>query len=244
MPADAEDEGALDRHALAGVAGEGVGVPDVSLREVVAAELDPIAAVGHDAQRRCVPVDSLDGSARAVLDAERLGVAEADDAVAGSELGAGDREPLAPEPAVRLHQRSPERVQLGDVAAAKGDHHVAGEVVAGGGPPVGEQPRLRRDGRLACDEAACSFGEGEVVAAEAVADRFERAALFGVVLPPVLAQLDRAVALDDAGEEAAGADGRKLVRVADQDELCLRAARSARGAARGRASRPCRPRRR
>ena len=34
-----------------------------------------------------------------------------------------------------------EGVELGDVAAAEGDHDVAGEVVAGVLPPVGEQPR-------------------------------------------------------------------------------------------------------
>ena len=121
-----------------------------------------------------------------------------------------------------VHERAGERVQLGDVAAAERDHDVAGEVVAGGGPPVGEQPRLRRERCLGGDEAAFAFGEGEVVAAEAVADRLERVALVGVVLAAVLAELDRAVAFDDAGEEAAGADRGQLGGIADQDDLPLR----------------------
>ena len=78
------------------------------------------------------------------------------------------------------------------------------------------------DRRVGGDQAPVAFGEGEVVAAEAVADRFERAPLVAVALAAVLAQLDRAVTFDDAGEEAAGADGGQLSGVADQDDLRLR----------------------
>ena len=90
--AGAEDEGALDGEALGGVAGERVGVADVAGLEVAAAELDGGAAVGGDRQRPLVAVDALDGAAGAVLDAEAVGVAEADDAVAGGELAVGDGE--------------------------------------------------------------------------------------------------------------------------------------------------------
>ena len=93
--AGAEDEGALDGEALGGVAGERVGVADVARLEVAAAELDGRAAVGGDGERPSFAVDLLDGSAGAVLDAEEVGVAEADDAVAGGELAVGDGEAVA-----------------------------------------------------------------------------------------------------------------------------------------------------
>ena len=93
--AGAEDEGALDGEALGGVAGERVGVANVARLEVAAAELDGRAAVGGDGERPPVAVDALDGSAGAVLDAEAVGVAEADDAVAGGELAVRDGEALA-----------------------------------------------------------------------------------------------------------------------------------------------------
>ncbi len=97
------------------------------------------------------------------------------------------------------------------------------EVVAGVRPPVGEQARSRRHGALGDDEPLALLGEGEVVAAERRArtrasasrsssSRWRRFSL----------ELDRAVALDDAGEETAGADGGELVRVADQDDLAVR----------------------
>lgn len=121
-----------------------------------------------------------------------------------------------------VHKCAGERVEFGDVAAAERDHHVPGVVVAGGGPPVGEQSRLRRERCLGGDQSSFAFGEGEVVAAEAVADRLERAPLLEVMLAAVLAQLDGAVAFDNPGEEAAGADRGQLAGIADQDDLPVR----------------------
>ena len=148
------------------------------------------------------------------------------------------------EPAVGVHERAGELVEVGDVAAAEREHDVAGEVVAGVLPPVGEQARSRRDGALGDDEPLALLGVGEVVAADAGADARERVALELVALAAVLGQHDGAFALDDAGEEPAGADGGELVRVADQDRLPVRLLDELEHAARGRASRPCRPRRR
>ena len=134
-------------------------------------------------------------------------------------------------------------VELGDVAAAQGEHDVAGQVVAGVLPPVGEQPRPGRDGAVGDDEPLALLGVGEVVAADAGADASERVAFELVVLAAVLGQLDRAVAFDDAGEEAACADGGELVRVADQDRLAAGSFDQVEHRVRGRGSRPCRPRR-
>ena len=220
--AGAEDEGALDGEALGGVAGERVGVADVAGLEVAAAEFDGRAAVGGDGERPPFEVDVLDGSAGAVLDAENVGVAEADDAVAGGELAVRDGEPVVAEAAVGVHERAGELVEVGDVAPAEGEHDVAGEVVAGVLPPVGEQAGARRDRALGDDEPLALLGVGEVVAADAGADARERVAFELVALAAVLGQHDGAVALDDAGEEPARADGGELVRVADQDRLPVR----------------------
>ena len=84
LAAGAEHEGALDRDALRRVTGERVAVADVSGLEVRAAELGALAAVRQQCQRAPIGVDSFDGSARAVADAERVGVAEADDSIARS----------------------------------------------------------------------------------------------------------------------------------------------------------------
>ena len=97
-----------------------------------------------------------------------------------------------------------------------------GKVVAGVRPPVGKETRPRGHGALGDDEPLALLGVGEVVAADAGADASERFAFELVSLAPVLAEDDGAFALDDAGEEAAGADGRELLRIADQDRLPLR----------------------
>ena len=126
------------------------------------------------------------------------------------------------EAAVGVHERAGELVEVGDVAAAEGEHDVAGEVVAGVLPPVGEQACARGDRALGDDESLALLGVGEVVAADSGPDASERVALELVVLAAVLGQHDGAVALDDAGEEAARADRGELVRVADQDRLAAR----------------------
>ena len=86
-------------------------------------------------------------------------------------------------------------------------------------PPVGKETRPRGYGTLGDDEPLALLGVGEVVAADAGADASERFAFELVSLTPVLAEDDGAFALDDAGEEAAGADGGELLRIADQDRL-------------------------
>src|SRR5581483_3392445 len=220
--ARAEHERALDGDALAGVAGERVGVADVPRLEVAAAECDAVAAVGEDGERAVLPPNRLHRAAGAVLDAKRVRVTQADDAVAGGELSTAGDEPLPSEAFVRLHQRPGERVQLRDVATAERDHYIAGEGVACSGPPVGEQPRAGGERTLRDDEPLALLGEGEVVAAEPAPDGGERFPLEGIVLAAVVAQLDGAVALDEAGEEAAGADGGELLRVADQHDLAAR----------------------
>src|SRR5262249_16338421 len=120
--------------------------------EVGAAELYGRSPVGGDCQRSFVAVDPLDGSAGAVLDAESVGVPEADDAVAGGELAVGDGEAGRAEGAsghpggaggrggvgIGIDEGAGELVEVGDVAAAKGEHDVARQVVTGVLPPVGE----------------------------------------------------------------------------------------------------------
>src|SRR5262249_61810338 len=68
----AEDEGALDSDALAGVAGERVGMADATRFEVVAAQLNAVAAVSDDGEHAVLAVDVLDGGAGAVLDREGI----------------------------------------------------------------------------------------------------------------------------------------------------------------------------
>ena len=75
LPADTEDEGALDGDALAGVSGERIGVAHVTVPEVAAAELDAVAAVGDDRQGPVLAVDCVDGGAGSVLHAEYVRVA-------------------------------------------------------------------------------------------------------------------------------------------------------------------------
>ena len=136
-----------------------------------------------------------------VLDADAVGVATADDPVPRGELPPGNGQPLLAEAAVALHQRAAQRVELGDVAPAQCDHDAARKIVARRSPPVGEQTRARLDGVLGDHEPFTPLGEGEVVAAEAAADRGERVALEPVALAAVLDQLDRPEALHDACEE-------------------------------------------
>ena len=158
----------------------------------------------------------------AVLDAEDGVVAQTDDAVAGGELAFRQDQPILAEAAVGVHERAGELVEVGDVAAAEGEHDVAGEVVACMRPPVGEQARARGHRALGDDEPLALLGVSEVVAADACADTSESVPFELVALAAVLAEDDGAFALDDPGEEAAGADGRQLVRIADQDRLPLR----------------------
>ena len=56
------------------------------------------------------------------------------------------------------------------------------------------------------------FREGEIVAPDARPDPGESLSLQLVALAAVLAQHDRAIALDDAGEQAARTDGGELLR--------------------------------
>ena len=154
LAARTEHEGAVDRDALRRVTGQRVAVADVSRLEIGAAELGALAAVGQQRQRAAIGVDSFDGSARSVADAERVRVAEADNTIARCELACGELEALGSESAVRFHQGARECVQLGDVAAAKRDHDVAGKIVAGCRPPVGEQAGAGCERRLGGDEPA------------------------------------------------------------------------------------------
>ena len=156
---------------------------------------------------------------RAVLDAENVGVAEADDAVAGGELAIRDDEPLVAEAPVGVHERAAELVQVGDVGSAESKHDVPGEVVARVLPPVGEQSCARGDRALGDDEPLAFLGVGEVVAADSGADAREHLAFELVSLASVLGEHDCALALDDAGEEPARANRWELMRVADQDRL-------------------------
>jgi hypothetical protein len=108
----AEHEGAFDGEPLGGVAGERVGVADVSVLEVAAVELDGRAAVGGNREGAPFGVDALDGAGGAVLDGELVGVAQADDAVAGGELALCDAQPVFAEAAVGVHQLAPIAVRV------------------------------------------------------------------------------------------------------------------------------------
>ena len=169
-----------------------------------------------------IPVDRLDRPTRAVLHPQRVAVAQADDAIAWRELLLRDGESLRAEPTVRLHQRSSQGVELGNVASAQRDHHVAREVVLGRCPPVREEASFRGDGGLLRDQSTLAIGEREVVAPDSVSDRFERSSLIRVALTPVLGQLDGPDALDNAREQPARPDGRKLVGISDQHRLPVR----------------------
>ena len=107
-----------------------------------------------------------------------------------------------------MHERVRGLVELADVVAAVGEHHVVGSVALGCLPPVGEQPLLRR-GRVVVDcEPAALGGVGEVGLGVAAAQPGERFAFERVALATVRAELDRSESFAERGVEAAGADGR------------------------------------
>ncbi len=119
-------------------------------------------------------------------------------------------------------QRAGGVVEVADVGAPVGEHHVAGEVVLGGLPPVLEQPLLG-GGRVVVDvEAAAPGGVGEVGLGVAAAQLASASPFERVALAAVLGELDRAEPFAEGGEEPAGADRRQLLRVADQERLPLR----------------------
>src|SRR4051794_7594153 len=99
----AEHKRSVHGNALACVAGQRIGVPDLTGFEVLALELDSVAAVREHAQRPSRNVDSFDGAASPVPDAEEVGVVQADDPVAGCESDSADHETFAAEPAVAFH---------------------------------------------------------------------------------------------------------------------------------------------
>jgi hypothetical protein len=117
---------------------------------------------------------------------------------------------------MRVHQPTRERVQLDDIAAAEGDHHIAGDVLTRGAPPVGEQSGSRRERVVRDEQAIALVGEGEVIAAEPVSHRGESLALEFIVLTAVLRLFDRSLPFDDAREETTGANSGQLVWIADQ----------------------------
>jgi hypothetical protein len=218
----AEDERALDGEPLARVPGEGVGVADVAALEVAAVEADLVPAVSADVEAAAGAVDLLDRPPGAVANAEGVRVAQADDPVAGSKLAACDFEALAPEPPLRVQEHAGDRVQLGDVAAAVGDHDAPRQVQARCSPPVGEEARAQGERIGGDDESPSVLGEGEILASDPAADGLERLPLEPVALAAVVRKLELALALDDGGEEPARADGGELLRVADEDRLPLR----------------------
>ena len=174
-------------------------------------------------------VDGGDGAAAAVGDAEAAVVADAEDPVADGELDAVvEAEPVAAEPSFAVDEGAGDGVELGDVGAPVGDHRAAGEVAAGGLPPVGHEPRLRLDPIGGDGQPAVLGGVGEVVAAASVAERGERAPFELVVLAVVVVQLDRAVALDDRGEQAARRRRREAGPGRRPGPPCPRRARPAR----------------
>ena len=213
----------LDREPLGLVAGERVGVRDVAGVEVARGQREPAAVVELDARsrvargRRRLMVPRLP---LAIPRRRSLRVQRTRSPTASSSPGV-EAESVAAEPSVAVEEGAGGGVELGDVGAAVGDHRAAGEVAAGGPPPVGNQLRLRLDAVGGDGQPAVLGGVGEVVAAAAVAEQGERAPFELVALAAVVVELDRAVALDDRAEQAARADGGKLGRVADEHRLPL-----------------------
>ncbi len=181
--------------------------------------------------------------ASAVADAEAGVVLSADDLVADPELPVAEGRRFASEPPASVHERVRGLVELADVVAAVGEHHVVGSVALGCLPPVGEQPLLRR-GRVVVDcEPAALGGVGEVGLGVAAAQPGERFAFERVALATVLrrARSFRVV------RRARGRGRRRRRRVAGRGRRrgapSPPPARRGGGAVRARASRPCRPRR-
>ena len=214
-----EDEGAVDGCALGGVAGEGVGVVEV-LDRVPGVDAAEGAGVGSKHERPAREVQVDDGPARAVADVAACVVLAADGAIADAELAAAELERLGSESAGSEHQRAGGVVELANVVAPVGEHDRAAEVAFRRLPPVLEEPAawlmLASSSRCSrpLDAAWARYGSGSPVAQVR-----ERVALRRVVLAAVLRKADRAEAVAEGGEEAAGADGRELAGVADQDRL-------------------------
>jgi hypothetical protein len=147
----------------------------------------------------------------------------AEDAVADPELVFPEQRGVRAEAAGAEHQGVSCLVERADVGAAVGDHHRRGRVEAGDVPPALEQPLSGLERVVVDVQPAALGGVGEVGLGVAAAQAGERLPFRELVLAAVLGQLERAELLGQGWVEAAGADGRELGGVADQDRLSLRA---------------------
>ena len=177
LPADAEDEGALDGDALGGVPGEGVGVADVPVFEVAPPSSMRSPRSVTTVEGPVLAVDGFDRGAGAVLDAERR-------CRCGGRRSGRLLRTRAPATVRRSRPRRPWlsiSARASALSSATSRRRRAIMTLPGRSsraqPPTSRQaggssfsPARRRR------RAALAFGEGEVVAAEAVADRFERVA--------------------------------------------------------------------
>jgi hypothetical protein len=100
--------------------------PSVSLPQapqVVGIDTHPPPGVDSDQpQTLRSRVDPLDAPALAVVDVLALVVDPGDHLIAGSEAGFADLDLLSTQPARRLHPLPRQRIQLGDLGIALGDH--------------------------------------------------------------------------------------------------------------------------
>jgi hypothetical protein len=208
-----EDVGAVDGQALGAVAGQRVAVVKVLGR---VGEGDAPVGASVVANDECVVVEADDGAAHPVAEAAPMVVSAAEDLVADAELALTERDRGAAEPALVEHKGVRGVVEVIDVGAAVGEHHVPRRAAALFLPPVVEQPFLCV-GRVAVDvEAAASGGVGEVELRVAAAEAGERLAFEWVELAAVAGQLERAEPIAERLVETAGAHGRQLARVADE----------------------------
>jgi hypothetical protein len=187
----AEDVGVVDGESLGFVSGDGVAVGDVAGVEVAARQGQWPTPVVDRFDGACGRVGADDGGAGAVDHAERPVVAEADDPLAdlqldpatGDECGAGEL-------SGGEHPGAGVVVEVVDVGVTQADHDRAGQIRAGGGPPVVDPPLPDGFGGVGGADPAVGLVGGQGDVGVAVAQLIERRLFPWQLLPAVVGQLD------------------------------------------------------
>jgi hypothetical protein len=215
----AEHVGVLDGEPLGLVAGDRIPMGDVAGVEVGTVEDDRATVVGDRADLPAVRIEMGDGGAGPVDDAEPTMVAQADDPVAGLQLDPAGVEGGAGEAAGGVQAGASTVVEVVHVGPTQPDHDRPGRVVAGGVPPVVDEPLAQVEGAVGGDDAAVGPVGVERDGRVAVAEFVEGSLFPEVGLPSVVGELDGGKPGRQGAVEAAGVDLGQLVRVADQHHL-------------------------
>src|SRR5581483_6028809 len=210
-----EKEGDLTRQPLRLVDGPGVPVLEL-LGDVLEGKGDLASRVGPDLH--AVTVGAGDLGEVTVEDAEVIPVVKGEHPVPDAEALLVDRRDDLAEGSGRFEQRVGAAVEVPNIAAMDCTH----DRVSPCGtmrPPVehhavSKRITVRRNRQMPASVETLDGGAGI-----AIAQGSDDCPLGRIALAPVLGELDDIDAFGERGEQAARLDGRKLLRVTDQDEL-------------------------